>query len=46
MAAAPTVAEHFTFRVGHVDDVDVIAANNIAMAKVHHEVLLGCRLCL
>lgn len=27
-------SEHFTFRVGHVDDVDAIAANNIAMAKV------------
>jgi hypothetical protein len=28
------LAEHFTFRVGHVDDVATIAANNIAMAKV------------
>jgi hypothetical protein len=34
MAAAATLAEHFTFRVGHVDDVEAIAANNIAMAKV------------
>lgn len=32
MTAANT-SEHFTFRVGHVDDVDAIAANNIAMAK-------------
>lgn len=34
MAAAATLAEHFTFRVGHVDDVETIAANNIAMAQV------------
>lgn len=31
-AAAAPLAEHFTFRVGHVDDVETIAANNIAMA--------------
>lgn len=34
MGDAVALAEHITFRVGHVDDLDVIAANNIAMAKV------------
>jgi hypothetical protein len=33
MGSAPQLADHFTFRVGHVDDVETIAANNIAMAK-------------
>jgi hypothetical protein len=33
MSSAPQLADHFTFRVGHVDDVETIAANNIAMAK-------------
>lgn len=33
-SSPPQLAEHFTFRVGHVDDVETIAANNIAMAKV------------
>ncbi len=33
MSSTPQLAEHVTFRVGHVDDVETIAANNIAMAK-------------
>jgi hypothetical protein len=38
--ATPPLADHFTFRVGHVDDVATIAANNIAMAKVSAVTLL------